>query len=149
MRTPDRRAGQHGFTLLEILVVVLIITILATVVGVNVAKHPGQARVTAARAQMVVLRNALGLYRMNHGAVPTPAQGLAALCEKPTASPVPENYPAEGYLESSKLPADPWGRPYAYMVPGPKGQPFEIICYGADGEPGGEGEAADIVLSEL
>ena len=140
---------RAGFTLLEILVVVLIITILATIVGVKVAQHPGQARVAAARAQMVVFRNALGLYRMNHGSVPTAAQGLAALCAKPSAPPVPDNYPPEGYLEGGKVPLNPWGHPYAYLVPGPRGQPFEIVSYGADGEPGGEGENADILLSEL
>jgi len=141
--------GNRGFTLLELLVVVLIIAILATFVGVQVAGHPAQARITAAKAQMVVFRSALGVYRMHHGAVPTAAQGLAALCERPVVPPVPENYPADGYIESRRVPPDPWGRPYVYLSPGPEGQPFEIISYGGEGEPGGEGENADIVLSLL
>jgi general secretion pathway protein G len=138
-----------GFTLLEILVVVLIITILATVVGVRVANRPGEARVVAAKAQMTIFRTAIGLYRMHHGRVPTTQQGLQALCRRPTVPPLPDDYPDEGYLDSANLPQDPWGNPYVYLAPGPLGTPFEIASYGADGEPGGEGEAADILLSAL
>ena len=141
--------GRRGFTLLELLVVVLIIAILATFVGVQVAQYPAQARVTAAKAQLTVFRSALGQYRMHNGTVPTAAQGLAALCEKPTLPPVPDNYPAEGYLESRRVPTDPWGRPYVYLAPGPEGQPYEIVSYGADVEPDGEGEDTDLYLSRL
>ncbi|MDP6526071.1 MAG: type II secretion system major pseudopilin GspG [Kiritimatiellia bacterium] len=140
---------DDGFTLLEILVVVLIITILATVVGVNVAQKPGQARVATAESQIVNLRTALNLYRMDNGRLPTAAQGLAALVEKPLMQPVPEKYPSGGYLESINLPTDPWGSPYVYIVPGPSGTPYDIISYGADAEPGGTGEEADIILSEM
>ena len=133
-----------GFTLIELLVVVAIITILATVVGVNVAKRPGQARAAAAHSQVANFRTAIQLYKMDSALIPSQGQGLAALCQKPTRQPVPTRYPADGYLESRNLPADPWGNEYVYMVPGPDGAAYEIVSYGADGEPGGEGEAADI-----
>lgn len=135
---------QAGFTLLEILVVVMIITILAAIVGVKLAGEPGKARKAAAMAQIQIFRTALQLYRMDNGALPTQEQGLAALCERPTAAPVPARYRQEGYLDSQKVPPDPWGREYAYLVPGPGKEPYVILSYGSDGEPGGEGEAADL-----
>jgi general secretion pathway protein G len=138
------RDSKAGFTLLEILVVVLIITILATLVGVNVAREPGKARAAAARAQIETLRTALQIYRMEQGQVPTPEQGLKALCQKPETPPIPERYPEGGYLESVVAPKDPWGREYVYVVPGPGGLPYEIVSYGSDGQPGGKGDAADI-----
>lgn len=146
MRSP---ANRCGFTLLEILVVVLIITILTTVVGVRLANQPGEARVAAAKAQVVVFRSGLNMYRMKHGRLPTLVQGLQALCEKPVAPPVPSDYPPAGYLESPNLPNDPWGQPYVYLVPGPGNLPYDIVSYGGDGEPGGEGEDADLILSEM
>jgi general secretion pathway protein G len=141
--------SRQGFTLVEILVVVLIITILATVVGIRVANQPGEARIAAAKAQLVVFRTALNLYRMNHGQVPAAAQGLEALCRCPTRPPVPQGYPEEGYIESRTVPKDPWGRPYVYLVPGPEGLPYDLLTYGADGEPGGTGENADLGLSAM
>ena len=140
---------KKGFTLLEVLVVVLIITILATVVGVNISREPGRARSAAARAQIGAFKTALQLYRMNHGFLPTQEQGLEALVRRPETPPVPQNYPDDGYLDSSEVPLDPWGRPYIYLAPGTRGQSFEIISYGADGEPGGEGEAADISSDDV
>ena len=140
---------KAGFTLLEILVVVLIITILATIVGVNVAKKPGQARVSAAMAQIRIFCTALQMYRMEHGCLPTQEQGLMALCQKPATPPIPERYPEDGYLESRKLPLDPWRHDYVYLVPGASGEPYEIISYGSDNEPGGEEEAADISSSDF
>ena len=137
-------AARRGFTLLEILVVVLIITILATIVGVNVAKEPGKARAAAARAQLQTLRTALQLYRMEQGGFPTQEQGLNALCQKPTLPPVPERYPEGGYLDSRLVPIDPWGHEYVYLLPGSGGEPYEIVSYGSDGEPEGVGEAADL-----
>lgn len=137
--------GRNGFTLLEILVVVLIIAVLATVVGVNVAREPGRARQAVAAAQIANLRTALQRYRMDHGMYPTQEQGLEALCRRPTRAPIPRGpYPPDGYLESSEVPLDPWGQPYIYLVPGSGNAPFEIVSYGADREPGGEGENADI-----
>ncbi len=139
---------KEGFTLLEILVVVLIITILATVVGVNVLNKPGEARVAVAKAQIKELQTALQLYRMDNGSLPTPQQGLAALCNKPDVPPLPAKYREEGYLEKRKLPLDPWGNAYIYLIPGRNQEAFEILSYGSDGEPGGAGEKADVSSSE-
>ena len=141
--------SRSGFSLLEILVVVLIITVLATVVGVSVVKEPGRARVAAAKAQLVTFRTALQLYRMDNGRLPIQAQGLKALVERPTVAPVPRNHRPEGYLESRNLPSDPWDSPYLYLIPGSDGSPYEIVSYGSDGEPGGSGEAADISTASL
>ena len=141
--------SKSGFTLIEILVVVLIISILAGVVGISVLRHPGEAKVTAVKLQIKTFKSALQLYRMEQNNYPTQDQGLKALCVKPMTPPVPEKYPAEGYLESSKLPKDPWDHDYIYLVPGRNQESYEIISYGRDGEPGGKGDAADISSSEL
>ena len=141
--------GNKGFTLVELLVVVLIIAILATYVGINIAREPGRARSTAAVAQIKTLKSALEVYRLEQGRIPTQQQGLKALCEKPVLAPVPVTYPPDGYLDSLKLPADPWGHEYAYFVPGPRGTTYDIVSYGADGQEGGEGENADLFGSEL
>jgi general secretion pathway protein G len=146
MRTNTTRAG---FTLLEILVVVMIIAILASIVGVSVLRRPGEARASAAKMQVKQLKHAVDLYRIDNSRPPTQQQGLQALVAKPTAEPVPRNFPAEGYLETRRLPLDPWNREYIYLTPGRQGELFEIITYGSDGEPGGDGEAADVSSSEF
>ena len=140
---------RRGFTLLEILVVVLIISILATIVGVGVAGKTGQAKIAKAHAQITIFQTALDIYRMEQGRLPTQEQGLRALVEKPTAPPVPDKYPSEGYLKSRKLPKDSWGNDYVYIMPGSLGEACEVISYGSDGEPGGTGDAADISSSDL
>jgi general secretion pathway protein G len=140
--------ARSGFTLLEVLVVVMIITILATIVGLNLAKEPGKARVAKAKATIGILKTALQRYRMEHGRVPTQEQGLQALCTKPERPPVPESYPDGGYLDGTQVPLDPWKRDYVYLCPGPAGEPFLIICYGADGEPGGADEDTDITSND-
>ena len=142
-------SNRSGFTLLEILVVVLIITILATIVGVNIAHEPGRARVVATKAKIGTLRTALQLYSMDNGFLPTQEQGLGALCQKPTMPPVPPNYREGGYLESPNLPLDAWKHEFVYLVPGPNGAPFVIASYGADGEPGGTGENADLSSADM
>ena len=144
-----RMRGTAGFTLIEILVVVLIITILAGIVGVNILHKPGEARVSAARMQVQQLKTAVQLYRAEQGRLPTQEQGLEALVNRPTREPVPQNYPEGGYLDSRKVPLDPWKHDYIYLVPGRRSEPFEIISYGDDGEPGGDGEAADLTSSDL
>ena len=143
------RANRSGFTLIEILIVIIIISILAGVVSVNVLRKPGEARVSAAKLQIKQLQTAVQLYKTEQGRTPTQEQGLEALVGKPVTEPLPQQYPAEGYLESRKLPKDPWNNEYIYLVPGRAGELFEIISYGSDGEPGGEGEAADLSTSEL
>ncbi|MCS6771631.1 MAG: type II secretion system major pseudopilin GspG [Kiritimatiellae bacterium] len=139
----------YGFTLVEILVVLAIITILASVVTVTLVRKPGEARVAATKLQIRQLQTALNVYRTEQGRYPTQEQGLEALVRKPDIEPVPVNYPAEGYLEGRRLPADAWGNPFVYLSPGRAGESFEILSYGSDGEPGGEGEAADISSSDL
>jgi general secretion pathway protein G len=146
-RRPDR--ARSGFTLVEILVVVLIITVLAGLVAVNVIHAPGEARVAAARLDINQILTALDLYKMAQGQYPTQDQGLLALVEKPARDPVPRNYPADGYLKGRAVPKDPWGGEYIYLVPGRAGESYEVISYGRDGEPGGTGDAADISSSTL
>lgn len=137
-------ASRAGFTLVEILVVIAIISLLAGVVLLNIAPQIGMGSQAAAKAQIQVLSSAATTFRMAHGRYPTQQQGLEALVQKPEQEPVPENYPEGGYLNSRTLPLDPWKRAYLYLSPGRQNEPFEILSYGADGEPGGEGADADI-----
>lgn len=136
-----------GFTLVEILVVLAIISLLAGVVLVNVAPNLMMGQQATAKAQIKEFAGALATYQLAHGAYPTQRQGLDALVRKPSVEPIPANYPAGGYLAGRVLPLDPWKRPYLYMVPGRQNEPFEIFTYGADGEPGGSGADADISSS--
>ena len=143
------RDFRSGFTLLEILVVVMIITILASIVSVNVLRRPGEARVSAARMQLKQLKTAVELYRTEQGRLPTQQQGLAALVAKPVIDPIPQSYPEDGYLDTRKMPLDPWKNEFIYLTPGREGELFEIITYGADNEPGGGEEGSDISTSDL
>ena len=140
---------RAGFTLMELLVVILIITILGSVVVVKLAGRPHEARHAAAVAQLESFRLALKLYRMDNGVLPTQRQGLEALVEPSTAEPVPRKFPQEGYLDRRTLPLDPWGNDYVYLIPGSGGETYEVICYGSDGEPDGEAEASDISTVNL
>ncbi len=142
-------SGRGGFTLIEILVVMAIIMGLVTVVTVNVLQNQKKARVDTAKIQIHELKNAVTIYEIEQGRIPTMEQGLDALVRKPTASPVPETYPQGGYLASRNLLRDPWRHEYVYIVPGREGLPFEIVSYGVDGEPGGENDAADISSADL
>ena len=135
---------KSGFTLIEVLIAMTIIGILSAVVGLSVGGYLRKAKLEAARSQIKTFQTALQMYKAAHGQIPTTSQGLEALCVEPSIPPLPKEYPPEGYLESRKLPADPWGTPYVYLVPGRKGEPYEIITYGSDGEEGGTGESADI-----
>jgi len=135
---------KDGFTLLEILIALTIIGILSGVVGLSVSGYLRKAKLEAGRSQIKTFQTALQMYKAAQGLLPSTAQGLEALCVQPTIPPLPKDYPPEGYLESRTLPKDPWGNPYVYLVPGRRGEPFEIVSYGADGEEGGTGEAADI-----
>lgn len=132
-----RRAA--GFTLIELMVVLVIIGVLAALIVPNVLDRADDARVTAARTDVNNLMQALKLYRLDNQRYPTGEQGLQALVQRPSAAPVPANW--KQYLE--KLPADPWGRPYQYLNPGVQGE-IDVMSLGADGQPGGEGKNADV-----
>lgn len=134
-----RRRLQAGFTLIELMVVLVIIGVLAALIVPNVLDRADDARVTAARTDVGNLVQALKLYKLDNQRYPTAEQGLEALRTKPSAGPIPPNWKV--YVE--KLPNDPWGRPYLYANPGVKGE-IDVFSYGADGQPGGEGKDADI-----
>lgn len=134
---------QWGFTLLEIIVVVFILSILVALVAPRIIGRTDDARIADARLQTKNFETALKLYRLDNGFFPDTQQGLDALVEKPTTGRIPAKYPAGGYLEKKKIPPDPWGNPYAYVCPGLRGD-FDIFSYGADGKEGGEGKDADI-----
>ena len=134
-----RRTLQGGFTLIELMVVLVIIGVLAALIVPNVLDRADDARTMAGRTDANNLMQALKLYKLDNQRMPTPEQGLAALLTKPTTGPIPPNW--KPYLE--KLPNDPWGRPYQYLVPGIKGE-VDVMSFGADGVAGGEGKNADI-----
>lgn len=135
------KKGSRGFTLVEILVVLVIIGVLAVLIVPRVVSRTDDARITAARADVATLMQALKLYRLDNLSYPTTAQGLRALVEKPQSGPLPPNWKNGGYLE--RLPNDPWGHAYQYANPGVHGE-IDVFSFGADGEPGGEGVNADI-----
>lgn len=135
------KSRQDGFTLLEVMVVVVILGILAALVVPKIISRPDEARVIAAKQDIASLTQALKLYRLDNQRYPTTEQGLQALVARPTTGPVPPNWKAGGYLE--RLPKDPWGNPYPYLNPGLHGE-IDVFSFGADGTPGGEGNDADI-----
>ncbi len=135
---PPRRPVQ-GFTLIEIMVVVVIMGILAALVVPRLLDRPDQARAVAARQDISTIMQALKLYRLDNGRYPTSEQGLQALVARPSAGPVSSNW--RQTLE--RLPQDPWGQPYQYLNPGVHGE-IDVFSLGADGAPGGEGADADI-----
>ena len=130
---------QRGFTLIELMVVLVIIGVLAALIVPNVLNRADDARITAARTDVNNLMQALKLYRLDNQQYPSAEQGLAALVSKPTVGPAPGNW--KPYID--KLSNDPWGRPYQYMNPGLKGE-VDVLSFGADGQAGGEGKNADI-----
>lgn len=132
---------QGGFTLIEIMVVVVILGILASVVVPRIMDRPDTARITKARLDIQSLEGALNQYRLDNFVYPTTEQGLEALVEKPSGDPEPTNWNKGGYVKS--LPNDPWNRPYLYLSPGEKGE-FDLYSLGADGQSGGEDASADI-----
>lgn len=144
-RTREGHQVRRGFTLIEILVVIVVIAILATLVAPNVFKHVGAARDTTAKTQIEQLGSALDTYRLDNGMYPSTEQGLGALQVAPTSEPVPTNWNGP-YLSKIEVPNDPWKRPYIYRSPGEVNtNGYDLMSYGADGQPGGEGDNADIV----
>ena len=134
-----RQGRNAGFTLIELMVVLVIIGVLAALIVPNVLDRADDARGTAARTDVNNVMQALKLYKLDNQRYPTAEQGLQALVSKPTSGPIPGNW--KPYLE--KLPADPWGRQYQYLNPGVKGE-IDVMSFGADGQAGGEGKNADI-----
>jgi general secretion pathway protein G len=134
-----RRRLQGGFTLIELMVVLVIIGVLAALIVPNVLDRADDARSTAARTDVNNLMQALKLYKLDNQRYPSGEQGLNALVARPSTQPVPPNW--KPYLE--KLPNDPWGRPYQYLNPGVKGE-IDVMSFGADGQSGGEGKNADV-----
>ena len=134
-----RQRLSAGFTLIELMVVLVIIGVLAALIVPNVLDRADDARATAAKTDVNNLMQALKLYRLDNQRYPTAEQGLQALLVKPTTGPIPSNW--KSYLD--KLPNDPWGRPYQYLNPGVKGE-IDVMSFGADGQPGGESKNADI-----
>lgn len=136
-----QRGNMAGFTLLEVMIVVVILGILAALVVPKVMGRPDEARMVAARQDISALMQALKLYRLDNFKYPSTEQGLNALVSKPTVTPIPPNWKTGGYLD--RLPNDPWGQAYQYLNPGLHGE-IDVFSFGADGEAGGEGIDADI-----
>lgn len=140
------RSRSRGFTLIEIMVVMVILGLLVALVAPNIMGRGDDARVTSTKAQLRQISNALDLYRMDNSHYPSTEQGLEALVEKPTGSPEPSNWNEEGYLDT--VPTDPWGNEYQYVQPGSEG-PYDLYSYGADGREGGEGVNKDISVWDI
>ncbi|MBI5816329.1 MAG: type II secretion system major pseudopilin GspG [Nitrospinae bacterium] len=138
--------SRAGFTLIEILVVVVILGILATVIVPRIMGRPEEARITKTKTDIKAIETALNMYKIDNGVFPTTEMGLTALVSKPTSGQIPKNWRPEGYL--AKTPKDPWGNEYMYISPGTRGE-YDLVSKGSDGEIGGEGNNADINSWEI
>ena len=137
----NRRGGRAGFTLLELMVVIVILGLLAALVVPKLIGQSEKAKQTAAQVQIRSIEQALQLFKLDNGFYPATEQGLAALVRAPEVGRIPKNYRKGGYMD--RIPNDPWANPYVYLSPGAHGD-YDISSYGADGLPGGDGENADI-----
>jgi len=140
------RNAQGGFTLIEIMVVVVILAVLGALVVPQILSKVDQARLTAAKTDIRTISGALDSYRLDNFKYPTTEQGLQALVKQP-ADPTIQNYPVGGYLRT--MPKDPWGNPYIYASPGADGRDYDVTSYGRDGKPGGDGPDADISTATI
>jgi general secretion pathway protein G len=137
--------NDRGFTLIELMVVIVILGILAGLIVPRIMGRPEEARRTKAQIQMESIETALQLYKLDNGVYPTTEQGLQALVEAPTVGQLPKAWREGGYLAKGRVPKDPWGNDYVYLSPGVHDEDgFDIMSYGSDGEPGGEGKDKDI-----
>lgn len=140
-QTLPARRQDAGFSLLELMVVVVILSVLALVIVPRVIDRPDQARVARAQSDIAAIVSAVELYRLDNFRYPTTEQGIGALVSRPTTDPVPANWADSGYID--RVPVDPWGQPYQYLMPGVRGD-FDVFTYGADGVQGGTGADADL-----
>jgi len=143
-----RKRSNGGFTLIELMVVIVILGVLAGLIIPRIMGRPEEARQMKAQIQIESMETALKLYKLDNGAYPSTEQGLSALVELPTVGELPRAWRERGYLEKGKVPKDPWDNEYIYLSPGAHGD-YDLISYGADGEAGGEGKDKDINSWEL
>jgi len=139
----EQKRGDTGFTLIELMVVIVILGILAGLIIPRIMGRPEEARQMKAQVQIESIETALRLYKLDSGSYPTTDQGLQALVEAPTVGELPRAWREGGYLEKGKVPSDPWGNEYVYLSPGVHGE-YDLSSFGADGQPGGEGKDKDI-----
>ncbi|NVM21205.1 MAG: type II secretion system major pseudopilin GspG [Desulfobacterales bacterium] len=144
----NRPKFYSGFTLIELMVVIVILGILAGLIIPRIMGRPEEARRMKARVQIESIDTALKLYKLDNGTYPSTEQGLDALVEPPSVGELPRAWRDGGYMEKSKVPKDPWDNEYVYLSPG-LNDDFDLISYGADGQPGGEDEYADVNNWEL
>lgn len=145
----SRDRSRAGFTLIELMIVIVIIGILATLLIPRIMERPEEARRVKAKMDIKTIESALKLYKIDCGSYPTTEQGLIALIKKTDIAPVPKDWREGGYLDGSAVPKDPWGTPYNYVSPTAEGKDYEIVSYGHDGEPGGTGKDADISSADI
>jgi general secretion pathway protein G len=139
----NRFNNRGGFTLIEIMVVIVILAMLAALVGPKLMGRTDDAKIQTTRTQISNMETALKLYKLDNGTYPSTEQGLNALVSKPTVGVIPKNYKEGGYLEKKQVPKDGWGNDYLYISPGEHGD-YDLFSYGADGAKGGEGKNTDI-----
>ncbi len=139
----ERKVREAGFTLIELMVVIVILGLLAGIILPRFMGESDKAKQQTAKMQIVGIETALKMYKLDNGSYPTTEQGLKALVEAPTSGKLPKNWRKGGYLEKGKVPKDPWKNEFVYVCPGSHGD-FDITSYGADGEPGGEDFDKDI-----
>ncbi len=147
-KTDFRFLDEKGFSFLELMVVVVILGILATYIAPRFMGRTEDAKAVKAKVDIAALETSFKLYKLDNSNYPTTEQGILALIEKPSTEPVPMNWKEKGYLAKAKIPKDPWGREYLYLSPGIHDD-YDIISYGADGAPGGDGKNRDINSWEL
>ncbi|MGA3174914.1 MAG: type II secretion system major pseudopilin GspG [Syntrophorhabdales bacterium] len=150
MLRTKKKTSRGGFTLIELMIVIVIMGILATLLIPRIMERPEEARRTKAKMDIKAIESALKLYKIDSGAYPTTEQGLIALIKKPETVPIPKKWREGGYLDGTAVPQDPWSNSYYYTSPATdKRWDYEITSYGHDGEPGGTGKDADISSTDL